>query len=70
MICDKCREDCADAGMDAACQSPGMCRVTEAMLRYPYTHHGPPVHGSKMADYLISELSLRDDCPELFGDDK
>jgi len=36
--------------------------------RYPYTHHGPPVHGSKLADYLISELSLRQDRPELFED--
>lgn len=37
--------------------------------RYPYTHHGPAVHGSKMADYLVSELSLREDHPELFEDD-
>lgn len=36
--------------------------------RYPYRHHGPPVHGSKMADYLISEFSLREDHPELFED--
>ena len=34
--------------------------------RYPYTHHGPPVHGSKLLDYLISEMHLRKDRPELF----
>lgn len=33
---------------------------------YPYTHHGPAVHGSKLADYLISEARLRIDHPELF----
>lgn len=37
--------------------------------RYPYRHHGPAVHGSKMIDYLISELALREDCPELFADE-
>ena len=36
--------------------------------RYPYTHKGPSVHGSKVLDYLISEQSLREDRPELFGD--
>jgi len=25
---------------------------------YPYTHLGPPVHGSKLEDYLISEASM------------
>ena len=35
-------------------------------LRYPYRHHGPAVFGSKLADYLISEASLREDRPELF----
>lgn len=34
--------------------------------RYPYRHHGPPVHGSKIVDFLISEASLREDYPELF----
>ena len=34
--------------------------------RYPYTHHGPAVHGSKLLDYLISEYSRREDRPELF----
>lgn len=29
--------------------------------RYPYTHHGPAVYGSKLADYLISEANMRDD---------
>jgi len=41
----------------------------EAALRYPYRHHGPPVHGSKLEDYLISEASLREDVPELFLDE-
>lgn len=36
--------------------------------RYPYTHHGPSVHGSKLLDYYISEHSLRQDAPELFDD--
>jgi len=35
--------------------------------RYPYTHHGPAIHGSKLADYMLSEHSLREDHPELFG---
>lgn len=39
-------------------------------LRYPYRHHGPPVFGSKLADYLISEMSLREDRPEFFDDDE
>ena len=38
--------------------------------RYPYTHQGPPVYGSKLHDYLISEASLRENLPELFEDDK
>ena len=25
---------------------------------FPYTHLGPPVHGSKLEDYLISEANL------------
>lgn len=29
--------------------------------RYPYRHHGPSVHGSKLADFLISEVHLRED---------
>lgn len=33
---------------------------------YPYRHHGPAVHGSKLADYLVTEASLREDHPELF----
>jgi hypothetical protein len=36
-------------------------------LRYPYSHHGPAVFGSKLADYLISEMNLREDRPELFN---
>ena len=39
-----------------------------AGCRYPYSHHGQSVHGSKLADYLISEQTLREDHPELFGD--
>ncbi len=39
-------------------------------LRYPYRHEGPPVFGSKLADYLISEMHLREDRPELFNDDE
>ena len=37
-------------------------------VRYPYTHHGPAVYGSKLADYLISEAHLQEDYPELFED--
>lgn len=44
---------------------PG-CDGTRCPCRYPYTHHGPAVHGSKLADYLISEAFLREDRPELF----
>lgn len=29
--------------------------------RYPYRHHGPAVHGSKLHDYLISEHSFLED---------
>lgn len=36
---------------------------------YPYTHHGPAVHGSKIADYLVSEIALRQDYPEIFDSD-
>ena len=43
MICPACGED--------------PCAVL-ARCQYPYTHHGPPVHGSKLEDYLISEISL------------
>jgi hypothetical protein len=25
---------------------------------YPYTHHGPVVHGSKLEDYLISTANM------------
>ena len=32
--------------------------------RYPYTHHGPPVHGSKLMDFLISEYNRRQDRPQ------
>ena len=39
------------------------CQCSE---RCPYTHHGPTVHGSKLADYLVSEMALRDDYPEMF----
>ena len=36
------------------------CAVLER-CRYPYTHHGPTIHGSKLLDYLISEISLIED---------
>ena len=42
--------------------------VQLARCRYPYTHHGPIVHGSKLLDYLISEAALREDRPDLFND--
>lgn len=29
--------------------------------RHPYRHHGPAIHGSKLADFLISEASLQED---------
>ena len=38
--------------------------------RYPYSHHGPTVHGSKLMDYLFSEYSLREDRPELFKQER
>ncbi len=44
-------------------------REAKQLMRYPYTHHGPTVYGSKLADYLISEHSLREDHPELFETD-
>ena len=40
------------------------------LVRYPYTHHGPTIYGSKLADYLVSEASMRVDHPELFEDEK
>ena len=33
--------------------------------RYPYRHHGPAVHGSKLADYLISEANMTEDLEQL-----
>ena len=39
------------------------------IVRYPYTHHGPPVFGSKLEDYLISEAHLREDHPDFFEGD-
>lgn len=33
--------------------------------RYPYTHHGPSVYGSKMMDYMISEHSLIEDLEDM-----
>jgi len=47
-----------------------ICAEAANERRYPYSHHGPAVHGSKIADYLLSELSLREDHPELFDDTK
>lgn len=38
--------------------------------RYPYTHRGPAIYGTKLVDYLISEASLREDHPELFQSNK
>jgi len=29
--------------------------------RYPYRHKGPPVHGSKLIDFLVSEANMIDD---------
>lgn len=43
--------------------------MTSAEKRYPYTHHGPSVYGSKLVDYLVSEIALREDHPELFNDE-
>lgn len=37
---------------------------------YPYRHDGPAVHGSKLADYLITEATLREDRPELFEEEE
>lgn len=36
---------------------------------YPYTHHGPAIHGDKLTDYLVSEANLREAHPELFEED-
>ena len=33
--------------------------------RYPYRHHGPAVHGSKLTDYLISEANMIEDIEQL-----
>ena len=41
----------------------------EKACRYPYRHHGPAVHGSKTLDYLVSEISLREDRPEMFDEE-
>lgn len=46
------------------------CSLTCEASRYPYTHHGTPVHGNKLLDYLASENALREDHPELFEDEK
>jgi hypothetical protein len=32
-----------------------------AQDRYPYRHHGPAIHGSKLVDFLISEHNMRED---------
>lgn len=39
------------------------CGVMVAVMaeRYPYRHHGPAVHGSKLADFLVSEAHMRED---------
>jgi hypothetical protein len=31
------------------------------IARYPYTHHGPPVYGDKLTDFLISEANMIED---------
>ena len=36
----------------------GLKMIDKCDCRFPYRHHGPAVHGSKLADYLISEIAL------------
>ena len=61
-----CKRDHADyVGKCPYCHE----RIPSETTRYPYTHHGQTVHGSKLLDYLISEQNLRDDHPELFDDE-
>jgi hypothetical protein len=40
-----------------------VCRCKQC---YPYTHHAPNVYGSRLVDYLVSEMALREDYPEMF----
>ena len=39
----------------------GLKMIDKCDCRYPYRHHGPAVHGSKLADYLVSEIALLED---------
>lgn len=36
-------------------------KTDQCASRYPYRHRGPAMHGSKLADYLISEVALQED---------
>lgn len=47
----------------------GAAEEAAEIVRYPYTHHGPTVYGSKLADFFVSEANLREDRPDLFEDD-
>ena len=40
----------------------------ECKCRNPYTHHGASIYGSKIADYLVSELHLMDARQDIFTD--
>lgn len=47
------RMPCLACGCDPCMEMP--------RCRYPYSHDGPAVYGSKLADYLISEANMEDD---------
>jgi len=59
MACDPIIKACGDY----TCPRCNPCR-------YPYTRHEPTVHGSKLLDYLLSEVSLREDRPDLFKNEE
>lgn len=42
-----CVADCGKPAPECRCKA-----------RFPYTHHGPTVYGSKLADFLVSEASM------------
>lgn len=45
-----CFVDCGKSAPECHCKA-----------RFPYTHHGPTVYGSKLADYLVTEASMIED---------
>ncbi|WP_299663907.1 hypothetical protein [uncultured Ruegeria sp.] len=47
----------------ANCGLPAeQCACYRTMMeRYPYTHHGPAVHGDKLTDFYVSEANMKED---------